>query len=144
MTRSKSEFPLDEKINRRSVPALKFHSIVLGENHECLFAGGVADMDFKAPPAVLEALQKRLDHGVFGYETVSDELMPALTSWLSTRHGRQVDPEHILRAPNILNALAIAASVLTGEGDGIIVQPPVFFDFQPPDLGRWPIPNGFR
>jgi len=103
--------------------------MVLGENNEDLFAGGVADMDFKAPPAVLDALQNRLNHGVFGYETVSDGLMPALTSWLSTRHNWQVDPVHILRAPNILNALAIAASVLTAEGDGIIVQPPVFFDF---------------
>ncbi len=129
MTHSNLEFSLDEDINRRSVPALKVHPIVLGEDREGLFAGGVADMDFKAPPVVLDALQKRLDHGVFGYETVPDGLMPALTGWLSDRHNWQVDPKHILRAPNILNALAIAASVFTEQGDGIIVQPPVFFDF---------------
>lgn len=129
MTLSNSQYSLDEEIDRRSVPALKVHPIVLGEGGEKLFAGGVADMDFKAPPAVLDALQKRLDHGVFGYETLPDGLMPALTSWLSDRHNWRVDPAHILRAPNVLNALAIAASVYTGEGDGIIVQPPVFFDF---------------
>jgi len=129
MTLSSPEFSLDEEINRRLVPALKVHPMVLGDDGSDLFAGGVADMDFKAPPAVLNALQKRLDHGVFGYEAVPDRLMSALTKWLSERHNWQVAQEHILRAPNILNALAIAASVFTDEGDGIIVQPPVFFDF---------------
>ncbi len=119
----------DEDINRRSVPALKVHPRVLGTDGEKRFAAGVADMDYKAPPAVLAALQKRLDHGVFGYEAVPDGLFPALIRWLSVRHGWSVDQNHILRAPNVLNALAIAASVFTDEGDGILVQPPVFFDF---------------
>ncbi len=129
MTFSKSELFLDEDINRRLVPALKVHPLVVGCDGDDLFAAGVADMDFKAPPPVLAALQKRLDHGVFGYETVPDGLMPALTGWLSAHHNWQVDQSHILRSPNILNALAIAASIFTEKGDGIIVQPPVFFDF---------------
>ncbi len=121
--------PFDEDIDRREVPALKVHTIVLGPDGDDLFAAGVADMDFRAPPCVVEALQRRLDHGVFGYETVPDGLLPALTAWLHARHGWRVDPGHVLRAPNILNALAIAASLFTEEGDGVIVQPPVFFDF---------------
>ncbi|MBL4750575.1 MAG: PatB family C-S lyase [Amylibacter sp.] len=121
--------PLDQYINRREVPALKVHRMVLGADGMDLFPAGVADMDFKAPPAVLNALQKRLGHGVFGYETVPDGLMPALTGWLTTRHGWDVDAAHILRSPNILNTLAIAASIFTKAGDGVIVQPPVFFDF---------------
>lgn len=122
-------FALDEEINRRVVPALKVHPKVLGSHGGALFAAGVADMDFKAPPAVLEALQRRLDHGVFGYEALPDGLMPALTRWVQVRHGWQIDESHILRAPNILNALAIAASLFARDGDGVIVQPPVFFDF---------------
>jgi len=55
--------------------------------------------------------------------------LPALTGWLHEHHGWQVDESHVLRAPNILNALAIAASLFTKDGDGVIVQPPVFFDF---------------
>ena len=129
MTFTKSKFSLDEEIDRRAVPTLKTYPIVLGASGKALFAASVADMDFKAPPAVLDALQRRLDHGVFGYEAVPDGLMPALTRWLEARHGWQVDESHILRAPNILNALAIAASLFTKEGDGVIVQPPVFFDF---------------
>ncbi len=119
----------DEEINRREVPALKHHPRVLGRGYEELFAAGVADMDFRAPPPVLDAMQRRLDHGVFGYETVPDGLMPALTQWLHSRYDWQVDESHILRAPNVLDSLAIAASLFTEEGDGVIVQPPVFFDF---------------
>lgn len=127
--RSSASPPFDEPIDRRAVPALKVHPVVLGKGGEKLFAAGVADMDFRAPPAVLAALQARLDHGVFGYETVPDGLLPALIGWLDKRHGWQVQNEHVLRAPNILNALAIAASLFTEKGDGVIVQPPVFFDF---------------
>lgn len=123
------EFDFDQEINRRDVPALKWHPMVLGADGGDLFPAGVADMDFKAPPAVLAAMQHRLDHGIFGYETVPAGLMPSLISWLQSRHGWHVDPTHILRAPNVLDILAIAATLFTEKGDGIIVQPPVFFDF---------------
>ncbi len=123
------EFDFDQEIDRRVVPALKWHPMVLGADGEGLFPAGVADMDFRAPPPVIAALQERLDHGIFGYETVPAGLMPALTGWMQARHGWQVDAGHILRAPNVLDSLAIAASLFTETGDGIIVQPPVFFDF---------------
>ncbi|MCP3969932.1 MAG: putative C-S lyase [Rhodobacteraceae bacterium] len=126
---SAPEFNFDEEIDRREVPALKPHRLVLGADGTDLFPAGVADMDFRAPPPVLDALQDRLQHGIFGYETVPDRLVPALTGWFAGRHGWQIDPGHVLRAPNVLNSLAIAASLFTGPGDGIIVQPPVFFDF---------------
>ncbi|MDC1287434.1 pyridoxal phosphate-dependent aminotransferase [Gammaproteobacteria bacterium] len=121
--------PFDEEINRSDVPALKTHPMVVGLQGENLFAAGVADMDFKAPPAVLEAMQKRLNHGVFGYEAVPTGLLPALTRWLQQQHNWAVPKDHILTSPNILTALAMAASLFTDEGDAVIVQPPVFFDF---------------
>ena len=103
--------------------------MVLGKDGESLFAAGVADMDFRAPQVVLDAMAVRLEHGVFGYEAVNEDLFPAIIDWFKTRHNWQIEKDHILRAPNILNALAIAASIFTDPGDGIIVQPPVFFDF---------------
>jgi len=119
----------DEEINRRDVPALKTHPMVVGLNGEDLFTAGVADMDFKAPPPVLEAMQKRLDHGVFGYEAAPAGLLPALIKWLQQQHAWEVPKDQILTSPNILTALAMAASLFTEEGDAVIVQPPVFFDF---------------
>ena len=129
MSDNDTHFSLDQDIDRRSVPALKVHPQVLGRGGNDLFAAGVADMDFKAPPCVLNSLQERLDHSVFGYEAVPDGLLPALTQWLYTRHHWRVNESHVLRAPNILNTLAIATSLFTNEGDGVIVQTPVFFDF---------------
>ncbi len=123
-------FDFSEVINRREVPALKVHPMVLGADGLNLFPAGVADMDFRAPAAVLDAMSQRLAHGLFGYETIPDGLMPALIAWLKKRHNWSVEPDHILRAPNVLNSLSMAANLFSNAGDGIIVQPPVFFDFE--------------
>ncbi len=138
-----SPFNFDEEIDRCEVPALKWHQMVLGADGADLFPAGVADMDFRAPPPVLAAMEKRLRHGVFGYEAVPEGLMPALTSWFKARHGWAIDPAHVLRAPNVLDSLAIAAALFTDPGDGIIVQPPVFFDFYDiiAENGRRMLPN---
>ncbi|MDJ0822983.1 MAG: PatB family C-S lyase [Paracoccaceae bacterium] len=123
------EFDFDEEIDRRAVPALKMHKLVLGADGMDLFPGGVADMDFRVAPAITDAIAKRAAHGIFGYEAVPDGLIPAMTGWYATRHGWQIDPAQILRSPNVLNSLAMAVNLFSDPGDGIIVQPPVFFDF---------------
>lgn len=129
MTDERARTDFDTEINRREVPALKVHKMVLGADGLDLFAAGVADMDFKAPDVVLRAMQTRLQHGIFGYEAMPADLLPALCDWQKMRHGWALEADHILRAPNVLNILAIAASLFTEVGDGVIVQPPVFFDF---------------
>lgn len=99
------------------------------ENGSAQSSEKFATEPFSVAPCVAEAIAERAAHRVYGYETVPDGLMPALTGWLGRRHRWHVDPAHILRAPNVLNALAIAANCFTEPDDGIIVQPPVFFDF---------------
>lgn len=122
-------FDFDEIIDRRAVSALKYHHIVLGKDGMDLFAAGVADMDFRVAPCISEAITARARHDIFGYEAVPDGLIPALTGWLKRRHGWTVAPESILRAPNVLNTLGMAVTCFSEPGDGIIIQPPVFFDF---------------
>lgn len=122
-------FDFDTPVNRRAVPALKVHSLVLGDDGMDLFAAGVADMDFRAPPLVVDAMKHRAEHGVFGYETVPTDLIPALTQWYQARHGWAIDADQILRAPNVLNSLSMAVNLFSDAGDKIIIQPPVFFDF---------------
>ena len=126
---TETQFNFDEAIDRREVPALKPHRLVLGSDGMDLFPAGVADMDFRVAPAISKAMQTRLSHGIFGYETVPQGLLPAIVEWFDARHGWSIDESHILRAPNVLNSLATAASLFTDVGQGIIVQPPVFFDF---------------
>ncbi|WP_421982180.1 MalY/PatB family protein [Roseibium sp.] len=125
-----TEWNFDEVVDRADVPTLKWHNRVLGSNASTLFAAGVADMDFRVAPCITEAMNRRLAHGVFGYEAVPDGLLPALIDWLDRRHNWRVDPVHILRSPNVLNALAMVLNTFTDEGAGVIIQPPVFFDFQ--------------
>ena len=92
-----SDYGFDEEIDRSEVPALKVRTKLGGTGADGMFAAGVADMDFRAPPAVLRALSRRAAHGIFGYESVPEGLMPALTGWLQARHGWSVDPTHLLR-----------------------------------------------
>ena len=89
-------FDFDEEIDRRVVPALKPHRIVLGADGTDLFPAGVADMDFRVAPPILEAMQKRLQHGLCGYETVPSGLVPAVIDWFEMRHSWLIDPDHIL------------------------------------------------
>jgi len=143
MTDTSVDFDFDDPIDRREVPALKTHRVVLGDGGEALFAAGVADMDFRVALPIRKALAHRLAHGVFGYEATPAGLLPALCGWMQTRHGWRMEPGDILRAPNVLNILAIAASLFSDPGDGIIVQPPVFFDFYDiiRENGRAVVPN---
>ena len=124
-----AQFNFDKPIDRREVPALKTHTIVLGEDGTDCFAAGVADMDFRVAPPIRLALERRLRHDIFGYEALPDGLVPALQTWLKRRHEWDVPAEFILRSPNALNSLAMAACLFCEPGEGIIVQPPVFFDF---------------
>lgn len=125
-----SEFNFDEIIDRREVPALKWHQNVLGADGSELFPGGVADMDFRVAPCITDALTRRVEHGVFGYEAVPDGLLDALAQWMARRHNWAIDTAQVLRAPNVLNALAMVLNAFTPQGAGVIIQPPVFFDFE--------------
>jgi len=129
----KQEIPdLDEIIDRTEVPTLKFD----GETMESIFGASdlwpswVADMDFRASPKIIEALSRRLEHGIFGYENTSEKLPAAVSDWYRSRHGWSFASDEILFTPRTLNSLAVLIKLFSAEGDGVIVQPPVFYDFK--------------
>ncbi|NOY98491.1 MAG: pyridoxal phosphate-dependent aminotransferase, partial [Chloroflexi bacterium] len=122
----------DEYIDRREYPTMKWSKSFLAEhfgNAEAI-PMSVADMDLKAPPAVIERLQKRVLHGIFGYEYRADSYFNALIAWYQNRYGWQINREHIESSPSILSAIAILVNQHSNEGDGVIIQPPVFFEFR--------------
>ncbi len=90
----------------------------------------VADMEFKAPPAVCQSLMKRVENGIFGYEYKPDSLYEAIIRWYSTRHNWNIERETLRFSRGILNAISMLINLFTEEGDGIIIQPPVFFEFK--------------
>lgn len=95
----------------------------------------VADMDFPAPPAVLEALGRQLEHGVLGYPSArQDGALGALSAWFSRRFGWDVPTSDIVLAPGVVPSLKAALDVFTRPGDGVVVQTPVYHPFL--DLAR--------
>lgn len=86
----------------------------------------VADMDFRVAPAIIDALQKRVAHGIFGYTRVPDEYYTAVCKWFSRRHGWTIRPEWILYTSGVVPAISAIIKALTRPGDKVIVQTPVY------------------
>ncbi len=86
----------------------------------------VADMDFKTTPAIIEALRKRVDNGIFGYTRVPDEYYDAVTSWFSRRHGWTIDRELMIYTSGVVPAISAIIKALAKPGDKVIVQTPVY------------------
>lgn len=122
----------DKLIDRRVYPTQKWNPADLQQffGSEAVLPFWIADMDFPAPTAVLEALQKRVAHGIFGYEYKKDSYFAAVTDWYKTRHGWNLPREHIQFGPGVLASLAILINQHSAEGEGVILQPPVFFEFK--------------
>lgn len=86
----------------------------------------VADMDFRTAPAVVEALRKRVEHGIFGYTKVPPAYYEAITDWFARRHGWQIEKDWIIYTSGVVPALSAVIKALTVPGDCILVQPPVY------------------
>lgn len=86
----------------------------------------VADMDFRTAPAIIEALRKRVEHGIFGYAKTLPAYYEAITGWFARRHGWQISPEWILNTTGVVPALSAIIKALTVPGDKVLVQTPVY------------------
>ena len=122
----------DEYIDRNQYPTMKWSRAFLSDHfgNEEAIPMSVADMDLKAPPAVIEHLHKRVAHGIYGYESIPESYFMALEAWYQNRYGWKIDQQHIEPCPSILNAISILINQHSSEGDGVIIQPPVFFEFR--------------
>jgi cystathionine beta-lyase len=89
----------------------------------------VADMDFRTDPAVLEALHRRVDHGVFGYTADPPGFAPSLAGHLERRFGWVIDPGHVIGITGVVSGLAVAARLLAAADDEIISFTPVYPPF---------------
>ena len=89
----------------------------------------VADMDFRSPDSVAEALKKAVDHGIFGYSRADESYFDAVAAWYQKRHHLTLQPEWMTCTPGIVFALSIAVRAFTQEGDAVLIQPPVYHPF---------------
>lgn len=89
----------------------------------------LADMDFKAPPPVLDALHARVEHGIFGYTNAPEELVEVTRGMLADSHGWQVEPEWMVWLPGMVPGLHIACAAVGTDGDAVATFTPIYPPF---------------
>ena len=114
------EFDFDTPVNRRGTHSLKW-DVAEGE-----LPMWVADMDWPCAPCVREALQRKLDTGVYGYQIVPAAFGAAVADWWRTRHGWSVDPDSVIFCTGVVPAVTTCVQCLTNVGDNVVLLTPVY------------------
>ena len=120
------KYDFDELIDRRGTGCVKWdESPREGMDHVSdLIPLWVADMDFKAAPAILEAVIRRAEHGVFGYTVVEEEYYEAVINWFQRRHNWRIHREEILYTTGVVPAMSVAVKALTMPGEKVLILSP--------------------
>lgn len=117
-------YDFDRIVERRGTDSMKWNRY--GEEVLPLW---VADMDFPSPESVIEALRRRVEHGIFGYGTEPAELRAVVQDRLQRLYGWQVGQEEFLYVPGVMVGFNLVARAFGEAGDGVLIQPPVYPPF---------------
>jgi len=120
----------DQVVDRRGTDSSKWDGLKNVYGTDDAIPMWVADMDFRSPPEVVEAIKERAQHGIFGYTTVDEQYYAEVARWWQRRHGWDVKHDWIVTSPGTISALSVAVRTFTSPGDGIIIQPPVYPPFE--------------
>jgi cystathionine beta-lyase len=116
--------PFDEHIERRGTGSIKW------EMHPSdVIPMWVADMDFRSPEPVIQALQERVAHGIFGYQITSAKLAEVICERMRRLYGWAVLPEHIVFIPGLVTGTNMACRAVGAPGDGVVIQTPAYPPF---------------
>ncbi|MEJ8778251.1 MalY/PatB family protein [Pseudogracilibacillus sp. ICA-222130] len=115
--------------NREQTRSMKWDNRKAIFNSEEVLPMWVADMDFKAPEAVNNALKERAEHGIYGYTVITEDIRNNVTNWISLKHGWDVETNWLSFSPGVITSLHIAIQTFTNEGDNILIQTPVYTPF---------------
>lgn len=123
------KYNFDESINRMNTGSVKWDEVesIFGEKD--VLPMWVADMDFKSPQPVIEALHARVEHGIYGYTSRNESYYEATIEWMKRRHSWEIEKDWICFSPGIVPALSLIVQAYTNPGDKIIIQPPVYYPF---------------
>ena len=121
----------DQPIDRAGSHCAKWDMLqpLFGLSPDDGLAMWVADMEFRPPAVVQQALERMLDHGVYGYFGDDRKYLDAIRWWMRTRHGWEVAPEWIFTTHGLVNGTALCIHSFTRPGDGIILMTPVYHAF---------------
>ena len=116
------KYDFDKQIPRRGTDSYKWDSAKSGD----VLPMWVADMDFHTAPAIVDALCRRVQHGIFGYTRVPDSYYKAITDWFARRHSWAINREWIIYTSGVVPAVSAIIKALTVPGDKVLVQTPVY------------------
>lgn len=119
----------DEIIDRRNTSCLKYDFAAERGYPADILPFWVADMDFRAPAPVIDALKARAAHGIFGYTQVKDDYFTVLQNWFRTRHDWIVERSDLIITPGVVFAIANAIRAFTKKGAAVLIQQPVYYPF---------------
>ncbi|WP_346764156.1 MalY/PatB family protein [Bacillus sp. N1-1] len=120
----------DERINRFDTHSVKWdHTEAIFEKED-LLPMWVADMDFRAPQPVIDALTTRIQHGIFGYSMPTENTKSAIQGWLNRRHNWSIQQDWIVFTPGVVPALSAAVNTYTEKGEKVVIQSPVYYPFR--------------
>lgn len=128
------KFDFDRSINRQNTYDLKWNKSLIEMNLHATIPDDfvpmwIADADFACPPHVIEAMKARADKEIYGYCAPLPPFYKAVCWWQQQRHGYSVESTSILAIPSVVAGINIAIRTMTNEGDGVIIQPPVYDPF---------------
>lgn len=123
------KYDFDEQIDRRNTNSAKFDEM------DALFGSdvmhlGVADMDYRSPKPIIEAMQNIVDKGVFGYTIWPENYEELVSQWMKRRYEQETKTEWVVFSPRINMALNMAVETFTNEGDGIVLHTPAYTALQ--------------
>ncbi len=122
-------YNFDEIIDRKGTNAVKLERCKALFGTEDVLPLWVADMDFRTPDFILDAIEKRLEHPILGYSMPPKDFYPLIQKWITDHHNWSVKREWIGFLPGIVPGLSFAVQSLTKPGDEVIVQSPVYYPF---------------
>jgi len=122
-------YNFDTIVDRSNTYSIKWDRDQLPEGCRDAIPMWIADMDFKAPPAVIRALQERVAHGIFGYTLESSRLRERIVTRMKVLYGWEVRPEDIVFIPGVVVGFNLAAQALARPGEGALIQTPIYPPF---------------
>jgi cystathionine beta-lyase len=139
-------YNFDEVIDRRGTNSTKVDGLKRVFGREDVLPLWVADMEFRTPDFIVEALRRRCEHEVFGYTFAGEEYYASITGWVQRKHGWTVQREWVTHVPGIVKGIGFVIECFTEVGDKVIIQPPVYHPFRlaPSGLGREVVYNPLR
>ena len=123
------KYDFDEVIDRKGTDCIKHDLLEPFFGSSDILPVWVADMDFRVPDFIMDAIRKRLEHDVLGYTYRSEGFFQSVVDWVKRRHNWTIDREWITFSPGVVSAITASVLAHTNPGDKVIVQPPVYFPF---------------